>query len=78
MTSKYLGAYTFVSAELTGTGSAQNVTHGLERTPERVLAFLTGGPASYTQPTITLATHTDDHLVATVTANWKYRLVAFA
>jgi len=78
MTSKYLGAYTFLSPEQTGTGSAQNIAHGLDKLPERVLAFLTGGPASYTQPTITLGTHTAADLIATVTTGWKYRLAAFA
>jgi len=78
MTSKYLGTYTFISAELTGNGSAQSTPHGLDWTPQRVLAFLTGGPASYTQPTITLGTHDATNLVATVTNGWKYRLVAFA
>lgn len=78
MTSKYLGAYTFVSGEQTGTGSAQNVAHGLEKVPERVIAVLTGGPATYSQPTITLGTHTATDLVATVTTGWKYRLLAFA
>lgn len=78
MTSKYLGAYTFFSAEQTGTGSAQNVAHDLEKVPERVIGFLTGGPASYTQPTIAFGSHTATNLVANVTNGWKYRLVAFA
>jgi len=78
MTSKYLGAYTFVSAEQTGTGSAQSIPHGLDRTPERIIPVLTGGPASYSQPTITLGTHDATNLVATVTTGWKYRLIAFA
>ena len=71
-------AYRFLSAEQTGTGSAQDVPHTLGKTPESVIAFLTGGPASYTQPTITLGTHTAADLIATVTTGWKYRLAAFA
>jgi hypothetical protein len=75
---EYFGVYFFLSAEQTGTGSAQNVAHTLGKLPERVLPFLTGGPASYSQPTITLGTHTADNLVATVTTGWKYRLMAVA
>lgn len=78
MTSKYLGAYTFVSAELTGTDSAQSTPHGLEKVPERIIAVLTGGPASYSQPTISFGAHTDTNLITSVTTGWKYRLLAFA
>jgi hypothetical protein len=67
----------WVSAEITGTGSAQSTAHTLERVPERVLVFLTGGPASYAQPTITQGTHTGADVVVTVTTGWKYRVLAW-
>ena len=67
----------FVSAELTGTGSAQTTAHTLEKVPERVLVFLTGGPASYAQPTITQGTHDADSVFTTVTTGWKYRILAW-
>ena len=66
----------FVSDELTGTGSAQSTAHTIEKVPERVLVFLTGGPASYAQPTITQGTHTNADVLTTVTAGWKYRILA--
>jgi hypothetical protein len=69
-------AYRFLSAEQTGTGSAQSIPHTLGKTPESVMAMLTGGPASYTQPSIVLGTHTATDLIATVPLNWKYRLLA--
>ena len=75
---EYEGPYTFISAEITGNGAAQSTPHTLEKVPERVVAFLTGGPATYTQPTIALGTHTATNLIATVTTGWKYRLVAHA
>lgn len=68
----------WLSAELTGNGSAQNTAHTLEKAPERVLVFLTGGPASYAQPTITQGTHTPAEVVVTVTTGWKYRVLALA
>lgn len=66
----------WLSAELTGTGSAQSTAHTLEKVPERVLAFLTGGPSSYAQPTITQGTHTAAEVILTVTTGWKYRVLA--
>lgn len=75
---EYAGAYFFLSAEITGNGSAQNTAHTLHKVPERVLPVITGGPASYTQPAVTLGAHTADNLIATVTTGWKYRLLALA
>ena len=69
-------AYDFLSTEQTGTGSAQNVPHTLGKTPEKVIAFITGGPASYTQPTIAMGTHDATNVVITVTTGWKYRIQA--
>ncbi len=68
----------FVSTEQTGTGSAQSIPHDLGAVPRMVFVALTGGPATYTQPTITLGSHTATHIVVTVTADWRYRIIAFA
>jgi hypothetical protein len=66
----------FVSAEQTGTGSAQNVAHGLGFTPTQVFIALTAGPGAYTQPAITEGSHTATNVVVTVTSNWKFRVIA--
>ena len=71
-------SYYFLSAEQTGNGSAQNVAHGLGKIPEKVLVMLTGGPASWAACSIVEGTHTDTNVVVTVTANFKYRVQAFA
>jgi hypothetical protein len=65
----------FLSAEVTGNGSAQNTAHGLGTTPALVFAIpsnLTGGPC-----VVTYGTHTDTNAVVTVTNAEKYRVVAF-
>lgn len=67
----------FVSAEQTGTGASQNVAHGLERVPTKVLIYITGGPSAYTQPVITLGAHTINNVVVTVTLDWKFRVLAW-
>ena len=66
----------WLSAEVTGNGAAQNTAHTLEKVPERVLVFLTGGPASYAQPTITQGAHTASEVIVTCTTGWKYRVLA--
>ena len=71
------GPYIFISAEQTGTGSAQNIAHGLPFTPGAVVVALSGGPASYAQPSITEGAHDATNVVVTVTTNWKYRVIAF-
>ncbi len=70
------GPYIFISAEQTGTGAAQNIPHGLPFTPGIVFAQLTGGPATYTQPTITIGASDATNCVVTVTSGWKYRVEA--
>lgn len=75
---KYEGTYFFLSDELTGTGSAQEILHDLGQAPAHVIAFLTGGPSSYSQPSISLGPHTVSAIVATVTTGWKYRILAHA
>ena len=74
----YEGTYFFHSAEQTGTGSAQSIPHSVGEVPRSVMVYLTGGPASYTQPTISQGTHTADNVVVTVTTGWKYRIRAAA
>ena len=76
-TASTMGTGLFVSAEQTATGSAQNVAHTLGVVPSQVFIALTGGPAAYTQPTVTQGTHTATNVVATVTLNWKFRVIAF-
>jgi hypothetical protein len=71
-------AYIFVSDQVLGTGSPQSIPHNLAIAPERVLAYLVGGPAIYAAPSITMGTHTDTDLVVTVTDGWTYRVLAFA
>ena len=63
----------FLSTVQTGTGSAQNVAHGLKRTPTRVRFYImaghNGAGGSGTQcPAISPGTHTDTNVVVTVTA----------
>ena len=55
----------FVSAETTGTGSAQNVAHGLSATPTKVLIIPTKDTGGGTL-TITEGTHTSTNVVVTV------------
>jgi len=74
----YEGTYFFLTDELTGTGSAQETLHDLGQAPAHVIAFLTGGPPSYSQPTIFFGPHTATAIVATVTSGWKYRILAHA
>ena len=66
----------FVSTEQTGTGAEQSIAHSLGDTPTSVLVALSGGPAAYTQPTVTVGTHDATNAKATVTLNWKYRVFA--
>lgn len=76
---EYEGTYFFLSEEQTGTGSAQLVAHTLGTFPKHVAAFLTGGPSSYSQPTITQGESTDNNNIQlTVTTGWKYRVLAWA
>jgi hypothetical protein len=66
---------TFLSAEVTGNGSAQSTAHGLATIPTLVFAIpsnLTGGPC-----VVTYGTHTTTDAVVTVTNGEKYRIVAF-
>jgi hypothetical protein len=66
----------FVSGEQTGTGSAQNVAHGLTGTPSIVLAITTtnGAAGAFV---VTYGTHTATNCVLTVTVNAKFKVLAF-
>lgn len=67
----------FVSAEQTGTGSAQNVAHGLAATPTKVLIVPTDtAPATTGAYTATEGTHTSTNVVVTVTSGKKFKVWA--
>ena len=66
---------TFLSAEITGNGSAQSTAHGLATVPTLVFAVpsdITGGAF-----TVAYGTHTTTTAIVTVTNGEKYRVVAF-
>jgi hypothetical protein len=79
------GAVTFakakavVSAEQTGTGSPQNVAHGLGATPSKVLISPTEHPGTPDTGAFDVAegTHTSTNVVVTVTANVKFKVLAW-
>ena len=66
---------TFLSAEITGNGSAQSTAHGLATVPTLVFAI----PSNMTAGAfvVTYGTHTNTTAVVTVTNGEKYRVVAF-
>jgi hypothetical protein len=66
---------TFLSAEVTGNGSAQSTAHGLATIPTLVFAI----PSNMTAGAFVVAygTHTTTDAVVTVTNGEKYRIVAF-
>jgi hypothetical protein len=66
----------FLSAEQTGTGSAQSIPHGLGVVPSLVLVLITGSPSTYSQLAVTMGTHTSTNVVVTVTSGWKFRVYA--
>lgn len=66
---------TFLSAEITGNGSAQSTAHGLATVPTLVFAVpsdITGGAFA-----VAYGTHTSTNAIVTVTTGEKYRVVAF-
>lgn len=69
----------FVSAEQTGTGSAQNVAHGLTGTPSIVLVIPTEHPGTPDTGAFDIAegTHTGTNVVLTVTPNVKFKVFAW-
>jgi hypothetical protein len=65
----------FKSTEQTGTGSAQNVAHGLSATPTMVMIVpteLTGGAYDVAE-----GTHTSTNVVVTVTSGEKFVVYAW-
>lgn len=66
---------TFLSAEITGNGSAQSTAHGLATVPTLVFAI----PSNLTAGAFVVAygTHTDTNAIVTATNGEKYRVVAF-
>jgi predicted RecA/RadA family phage recombinase len=69
----------FKSTEQTGTGSAQNVAHGLGVTPGTVIIFPTDtSPATTGTYVVTEGTHDGTNVVVTVTTSKKFKAVAFS
>lgn len=68
----------FKSTEQTGTGSAQNIAHGLGVTPGLVIVYPTDTNVATTgQYVVTEGSHTSTNVVVTVTSGKKFRVVAF-
>lgn len=65
----------FLSAEQTGTGSAQNVAHGFGAAPS--LAFAVASDHTGGAFAVVYGTHTSTNVVVTVTSGEKFRIVAF-
>jgi hypothetical protein len=69
----------FKSTEQTGTGSTQNIAHGLGATPGLVMVYPTDTNVATTgNYVVTEGSHTNTNVVVTVTSGKKYRVVAFA
>ena len=65
----------FVSTEQTGTGSSQNVAHGLSGTPSAVLVSVTEDPAG-TGFDVAEGAHDGTNVVVTVTTGVKFKVLA--
>jgi predicted RecA/RadA family phage recombinase len=73
------GAGIFISAEQTGTGSAQNVAHGLGVVPSRVFVAPTDlTPATVGSYSVVEGSHTTTNVVVTVTTSKKFKVLALA
>lgn len=67
----------FVSAEQTGTGSAQNVAHGMGVIPSAVFIAPTDlTPSTVGSYAVVEGTHTTTNVVVTVTASKKFKVLA--
>lgn len=66
----------FISSEQTGTGSSQNVAHGLGRTPTKILVAPTEF-LSNQNVDIAEGTHTSTNVVVTVTSGVKFKVLAY-
>jgi hypothetical protein len=70
---------TFKSTEQTGTGSSQNIAHGLGVTPGLVIVEVTDtSPSTAGVYTMTEGTHDATNVVVTVTSGKKFKVIAFA
>jgi hypothetical protein len=63
----------FISGVLTGTGSAQNIAHGLGVVPTNVFTSFTGSTASQA---VSEGTHTTTNIVVTVTSAATFKVLA--
>lgn len=71
-------ALVFFSTEITGTGSAQNVAHGLGVAPAGVLVAPTDlTPATVGQYSCVEGTHTTTNVVVTITTGKKAKIFAW-
>lgn len=70
-------ALAFVSTEQTGTGSPQNIAHGLGATPSFVLPSVTEDPAG-TGFDVAEGAHDATNVVVTVTTGVKFKVLAWA
>jgi len=71
--------FVFQSAEQTGTGSSQNVAHGLAQVPQVVLITPTDtAPATAGVYTVTEGAHDATNVVVTVTSGKKFKVTAYA
>ena len=72
-------APSFSSTEQTGTGSAQNVAHGLGVVPKAVIVWPTDtSPSTTGVYVVTEGTHTSTNVVVTVTSGKKFKVAAWA
>lgn len=68
----------FVSAEQTGTGSSQNIAHGLGVVPTAVFVAPTDtSPATVGVYTVTEGTHDATNVKVTVTLSKKFKVLCF-
>lgn len=69
----------FKSSDQTGSGSAQNIAHGLGVAPAVVIVYPTDTDVATTGSyVVTEGSHTSTNVVVTVTTGKKYKVVAFA
>lgn len=69
-------AKVFVSAEVTGNGTAQSTAHGLAAVPAAVLVAITLALAG--ECSVSEGTHTSTNVIVTATTGAKYKIFAWA
>jgi hypothetical protein len=73
------GSKLFISAEQTGTGSSQNIAHGLGVTPWKVFVAPTDlTPATVGSYSVVEGSHDSTNVVVTVTSGKKFKVLAVA